>query len=80
MNLNKIHYDMIIHTKSRNYISDPKIWDKRKLKRVLRKSIDCNDVELITVGKLKKVKGEIGLKMVCDRLFVSCIDDLRNFK
>lgn len=83
--MNNTKYDIVIHTTKTNYISDPRKWDKRKLKRFLRWWIKMNDIQLITVAKYKPLKSgedyfKNGLEMVADRLFIDDIKDIRKFK
>lgn len=75
-----IYYDVVVHTQKRNYVSDPNLWDKRKLKKFLRRLISCDDVCFISVGKLKKLNKSNSFKMVCDRLFIQSLSDVRRMK
>ena len=70
-------YDVTIHLKGDAYYSRPMFWDKRKLKRHIRKMISFDDVVFISIGKYRRLPiGEIyymknNMKMVIDRLFVN---------
>lgn len=83
--MNNTKYDIVIHTKENSYGLDPRKWDKRKLKHLLRWWIKMDDVQIITVAKYKPLKSgedyfKNGLEMVADRLFIDNVKDVRNFK
>lgn len=79
-------YDIAVHLEGENYYSDPRFWDKRKLKKHLRIVIGCSDVKMITIGKYRNIKkGSFdyagnGLTMVADRLFAKKVSDLIGLK
>ena len=67
----KYYYDLIIHTKDTNHISNIVKIDHRKIRKDVRKFISCDDVNMISLCRICS-----NGKMLQDRLFILTKNDV----
>lgn len=66
-------YEVIVHTDTHNYTSEPQVIKLKRLKKDLRRFIKCSDVFMISVGVLCSSSNSL-LK---DRIFINNEKDIQ---
>lgn len=69
----KAYYKIIVHTQEQNYVSKPMLLDIRRVKRHVRKIIQCYDVTMLNYCRVN----EYGCMLSGKRIFVKTKKDIK---